>query len=184
MKYTYICFSLSFNLVWTPLIPDLENELESIVLVYISAFLLYQMQRNITHSGATTHLASFSNSSDVRVEVRRLRVELHQEHTDVVQQGLASVRVPHLGQLPQVTQLKTTGLGISKMCCENYYYLLTLKSALKMDNKDWDHSALTLHPLRKLPIANTVARMHLNVWLAASCSMANFRWKRGSAISC
>lgn len=58
-----------------------------------------------------------------------------------------------------------------------------LKGALKMDNKDEDHCALTLHPLRKLPIANTVARIHLKVWLAASCSMANFRWKRGSAIS-
>lgn len=67
-----------------------------------------------THTDTTTHLASLSNSSDVRVEVGRLRVQLHQEHADVVQQGLASVCIPHLGQLPQVTQLKTTGLGILK----------------------------------------------------------------------
>lgn len=73
--------------------------------------------------GTTTHLAGFSNSSDVRVEVGRLRVELHQEHTDVVQQGLASVRIPHLGQLPQVTQLKTSGLSILK-------YIVRLTTAL------------------------------------------------------
>lgn len=43
-----------------------------------------------------------------------MRVELHQEHTDVVQQWLASVCIPHLGQLPQVTQLETAGLGMLK----------------------------------------------------------------------
>lgn len=62
-----------------------------------------------THS--ITHLAGFGDSSDVRVEVRGLRVELHQQHADVVQQRLASVCIPHLGQLPQVTQLKATSLG-------------------------------------------------------------------------
>lgn len=43
---------------------------------------------------------------------------------------------------------------------------------------------LTLQPFKKLPMASTVASMQRNVWLAASCSMASFRWKRGSAISC
>lgn len=43
---------------------------------------------------------------------------------------------------------------------------------------------LTLQPFRKLPTASTVASMQRNVWLVASCSMASFRWKSGSAISC
>lgn len=90
------------------------------MVIFTSAFLLLYIQiilpraHKHTHISAATHLASFSNSSDVRVEVRRLRVELHQKHTHVVQQGLTSVCIPHLGQLSQVTQLKTTGLGILK----------------------------------------------------------------------
>lgn len=99
-----------------------------------------------------------------------------------MQQGLAGVCVPHLGQFAQVTQLKTTSLGILKD--ERTTNTLRLKTVLRMHGiKVTDHTALTLHPFRKLPIASTVARIHLKVWLADSCSMASFRWKRGSAIS-
>ena len=80
----------------------------------MSCHVSIDIQDNDTHIGATTHLASFSNSGDVRVEVRGLWVELQQEHTDVVKQGLAGVCVPHLRQLAQVTQLKTAGLGTLK----------------------------------------------------------------------
>lgn len=60
----------------------------------------------------STHLSSFGDSGDVRVEVRGLWVELLQEHADMVKQRLASVSVPHLRQLPQVTQLKASSLGV------------------------------------------------------------------------
>lgn len=57
--------------------------------------------------------------------------------------------------------------------CSTFKHIIdSLKSTLKIENKD---DQLTLHPLRKLPMANTVARTHLKVWLAESCSMANFR---------
>lgn len=58
----------------------------------------------------TTHLGSFGYRGDVWVEVRGLWVTLHQEYTDMVEQGLAGVCIPHLGQLLQVTQLKAPGL--------------------------------------------------------------------------
>lgn len=47
-------------------------------------------------------------------------VELHQEHTDMVQQWLASVRVLDGGQLPQVAQLKTTSLSRGKCTFRMY----------------------------------------------------------------
>lgn len=123
---------------------------------------------------ATTHLGSFGYRGDVWVEVRGLWVTLHQEHTDVVEQGLAGVCIPHLGQLLQVAQLKTPGL-------EAHEASLTLDNMTFKVDASW--GMLTLHPLRKFPMANTVARMYRKVWLAESCSMANLRWKRGSAIS-
>lgn len=129
-------------------------------------------------TGDGTHLAGFSDGSDVRVQVGRMRVELHEEHTDVVQQWLASVRVLHGGQLPQVTQLKTPGLSGGK----HTVHVCSISSA-QVHDTELGHK-LTLHPLRKLPMANTVARIYLKVWLADSCSMASLRWKRGSAISC
>lgn len=98
-----------------------------------------------------------------------------------MQQGLAGVCVPHLGQFAQVTQLKTTSLGILKG--ERTKSSLRLKTVLRIMDGVSDRTALTLHPFRKLPIASTVARIHLKVWLADSCSIASFRWKRGSAIS-
>jgi len=61
---------------------------------------------------ALRHLAGFGNRGDVGVEVGGLRVELQQQHADVEQQRLAGVRVPHLGKLLQVTQLKAPGLTL------------------------------------------------------------------------
>lgn len=63
---------------------------------------------------SATHLAGLCDGSDVGVEVGGLRVELQQQRADVEQQRLAGVRVPHLGQLPQVTQLKAPGLAVCK----------------------------------------------------------------------
>lgn len=88
-------------------------------------------------------------------------VELQQQDADVVQQGLAGVCVPHLGELPQVTQLKTTGLEIRNPQEQKSEVCINLK---KGSRKSWsDHDTLTLHPLRKLPMASTVARIHLKV---------------------
>lgn len=53
-------------------------------------------------------------------------VELQQQHADVMQQWLASVCVPHLGQLPQVAQLESSGLGEGNRLCE-YYGVKSMK---------------------------------------------------------
>lgn len=69
-------------------------------------------------------LAGFSDCSDVRVQVGGMWVELHEEHADMVQQWLASVCVLDGGQLPQVTELKATGL-----CREHHTFQMDMRSA-------------------------------------------------------
>lgn len=64
----------------------------------------------------STHLAGFGDGRDVGVEVGGLRIELQQEGADVVEQRLAGVSVPHLGELAQVAQLEAASLSIWKRC--------------------------------------------------------------------
>ncbi|TNN55145.1 hypothetical protein EYF80_034669 [Liparis tanakae] len=65
-----------------------------------------------------------------------------------------------------------------------------LRVQLQQQNADVQQQRLAaarvphLGELPQLPMASTVARRHLKVLLAASCSMAIFRWNRGSASSC
>lgn len=70
------------------------------------------------------------------------------------------------------------------VCETRCFYVQTFLSNEKRQITGGDVCVLTLEPLRKFPMASSVARILLKVWLEASCSMPSFRSNRGSAISC